>query len=139
MPSAALCCNIYDRGFAEVVKTHISADNLCALWDSLAAVHALGTVHCDLRTPNVRYDPDREAFVLLDWGSSRGFNTVACNAQLPAGVTPHELRADILQPGAMITASPAVLRSRSEEHTSELQSLMRISYAVFCLNKQKHT
>src|SRR3546814_6200829 len=27
-------------------------------------------------------------------------------------------------------------RSRSEEHTSELQSLMRISYAVFCLNKK---
>src|SRR3546814_10076610 len=27
--------------------------------------------------------------------------------------------------------------NRSEEHTSELQSLMRISYAVFCLNKQK--
>src|SRR3546814_4912428 len=30
----------------------------------------------------------------------------------------------------------AVTLSRSEEHTSELQSLMRISYAVFCLNKQ---
>src|SRR3546814_6300511 len=28
--------------------------------------------------------------------------------------------------------------TRSEEHTSELQSLMRISYAVFCLKKQKH-
>src|SRR3546814_8747750 len=28
--------------------------------------------------------------------------------------------------------------ARSEEHTSELQSLMRISYAVFCLKKQKH-
>src|SRR3546814_2868553 len=28
---------------------------------------------------------------------------------------------------------------RSEEHTSELQSLMRISYAVFCLTKKKHT
>src|SRR3546814_8467299 len=27
---------------------------------------------------------------------------------------------------------------RSEEHTSELQSLMRISYAVFCLKKNKH-
>src|SRR3546814_5491152 len=27
---------------------------------------------------------------------------------------------------------------RSEEHTSELQSLMRISYAVFCLKKKKH-
>src|SRR3546814_5427725 len=29
------------------------------------------------------------------------------------------------------------LRRRSEEHTSELQSLMRISYAVFCLKKKK--
>src|SRR3546814_8696580 len=27
---------------------------------------------------------------------------------------------------------------RSEEHTSELQSLMRLSYAVFCLKKKKH-
>src|SRR3546814_9158265 len=31
------------------------------------------------------------------------------------------------------------LADRSEEHTSELQSLMRISYAVFCLNKKKKT
>src|SRR3546814_3469756 len=30
-------------------------------------------------------------------------------------------------------------RARSEEHTSELQSLMRISYAVFCLKKQKNS
>src|SRR3546814_7964688 len=30
-------------------------------------------------------------------------------------------------------------RQRSEEHTSELQSLMRISYAVFCLKKKKNT
>src|SRR3546814_8919502 len=32
----------------------------------------------------------------------------------------------------------AHLAKRSEEHTSELQSLMRISYAVFCLKKKKH-
>src|SRR3546814_9736608 len=31
----------------------------------------------------------------------------------------------------------AILHHRSEEHTSELQSLMRISYAVFCLKKKK--
>src|SRR3546814_9695119 len=31
------------------------------------------------------------------------------------------------------------LRQRSEEHTSELQSLMRISYAVFCLKKKNNT
>src|SRR3546814_7182752 len=31
-----------------------------------------------------------------------------------------------------------ILRLRSEEHTSELQSLMRIAYAALCLKKQKH-
>src|SRR3546814_7842203 len=48
--------------------------------------------------------------------------------------------------GADATAGKAVgdglamlddVRDRSEEHTSELQSLMRISYAVFCLKKKK--
>src|SRR3546814_4687351 len=36
-----------------------------------------------------------------------------------------------------VGADPATASSRSEEHTSELQSLMRISYAVFCLKKKK--
>src|SRR3546814_5395261 len=36
-----------------------------------------------------------------------------------------------------IFGSERVLTARSEEHTSELQSLMRISYAVFCLKKKK--
>src|SRR3546814_5734981 len=36
-------------------------------------------------------------------------------------------------------AVPAILLGRSEEHTSELQSLMRISYAVFCLKKKNNT
>src|SRR3546814_5264928 len=49
-------------------------------------------------------------------------------------------------PGAMILdvvpvippeLRPMVQLDRSEEHTSELQSLMRISYAVFCLKKKK--
>src|SRR3546814_3120288 len=35
------------------------------------------------------------------------------------------------------TLRPWRLDARSEEHTSELQSLMRISYAVFCLKKKK--
>src|SRR3546814_10035106 len=37
------------------------------------------------------------------------------------------------------TTRPMDRPSRSEEHTSELQSLMRISYAVFCLKKKKYT
>src|SRR3546814_10000614 len=36
-------------------------------------------------------------------------------------------------------AAIALENKRSEEHTSELQSLMRISYAVFCLKKKKRT
>src|SRR3546814_2608662 len=36
-------------------------------------------------------------------------------------------------------AQIAAAAPRSEEHTSELQSLMRISYAVFCLKKKKNT
>src|SRR3546814_1763446 len=36
-----------------------------------------------------------------------------------------------------IDGDPEDLSKRSEEHTSELQSLMRISYAVFCLKKKK--
>src|SRR3546814_8633680 len=37
-----------------------------------------------------------------------------------------------------VAPRPVEGRHRSEEHTSELQSLMRISYAVFCLNKKTH-
>src|SRR3546814_3376883 len=41
------------------------------------------------------------------------------------------------EPGAQRAWHAAMVSSRSEEHTSELQSLMRISYAVFCLKKKK--
>src|SRR3546814_7791029 len=39
--------------------------------------------------------------------------------------------------GEIVVQATRTGRSRSEEHTSELQSLMRISYAVFCLKKKK--
>src|SRR3546814_3491239 len=46
-----------------------------------------------------------------------------------------------VQRAPTVTASRSVTLKtlRSEEHTSELQSLMRISYAVFCLKKKKKT
>src|SRR3546814_5661291 len=47
-------------------------------------------------------------------------------------VTPAGRLVRIRDPGALATVL------RSEEHTSELQSLMRISYAVFCLKKKKN-
>src|SRR3546814_5022683 len=52
-----------------------------------------------------------------------------------AAIRPRDDRDLALQP-----ARPPIARfPRSEEHTSELQSLMRISYAVFCLQKKTHT
>src|SRR3546814_6672066 len=48
-------------------------------------------------------------------------------------IAPYDVRAGSL------TLGRAAQYLRSEEHTSELQSLMRISYAVFCLNKKTLT
>src|SRR3546814_1170134 len=57
---------------------------------------------------------------------------------------PHPIAANGLIAGACLSyarttksTSIKVPNGRSEEHTSELQSLMRISYAVFCLKKKK--
>src|SRR3546814_10084087 len=54
------------------------------------------------------------------WGLNAGLVLMIFTSLLPVGLFQFE---------ASVT--------RSEEHTSELQSLMRISYAVFCLKKQK--
>src|SRR3546814_7421219 len=43
------------------------------------------------------------------------------------------------QPGLAAAPAAEAPAARSEEHTSELQSLMRISYAVFCLNKKQNS
>src|SRR3546814_3299535 len=55
---------------------------------------------------------------------------------------PGEMGMYLALTGARLDAAGAVaagIATRSEEHTSELQSLMRISYAVFCLTKKKYT
>src|SRR3546814_6916832 len=58
-------------------------------------------------------------------------------APAPLGKGSRDGRASFWQMGVSLLAH---LFSRSEEHTSELQSLMRISYAVFCLKKKnEHT
>src|SRR3546814_2952493 len=46
---------------------------------------------------------------------------------------------DLLWPAPPAQCAPGNFQDRSEEHTSELQSLMRISYAVFCLKKTTYT
>src|SRR3546814_7647475 len=69
------------------------------------------------------------------WKERRGSCRLACCRSVA-----HET-AQLLEHGERFLADRAVLidadPQRSEEHTSELQSLMRISYAVFCLKKKK--
>src|SRR3546814_10116298 len=77
------------------------------------------------------------------WGHASGPTTIAC-----APIRVPQSRGDLLPPTPprVVATLVRLIRcfqhrsfptdSRSEEHTSELQSLMRISYAVFCLNKK---
>src|SRR3546814_3684727 len=61
-------------------------------------------------------------------------------ASLAAGIQAEERRRSPLGFDTLVRRDPIGVesqRGRSEEHTSELQSLMRISYAVFCLKKKK--
>src|SRR3546814_9668127 len=65
-------------------------------------------------------------------------NPVAAAMSQP---TPRAMRVKPLPPASLVRLTLEFLVSeidRSEEHTSELQSIMRISYAVFCLKKKKH-
>src|SRR3546814_5488575 len=65
----------------------------------------------------------------------------ACRPGIQLQVVPvHDRQADGQEPVAHDPADGQclLLAERSEEHTSELQSLMRISYAVFCLKKKKN-
>src|SRR3546814_6517129 len=61
-----------------------------------------------------------------------------------SGATGHAREGHALEPASdpqkrLLDHRGCVHADRSEEHTSELQSLMRISYAVFCLKKKKQT
>src|SRR3546814_4749933 len=81
-----------------------------------------------------------EQFVIENRGGAGG--TIGADVAAQAKPDGYTL---FLTPTAVLTIKPNVvetlaytpLEDRSEEHTSELQSLMRISYAVFCLKKKK--
>src|SRR3546814_4703188 len=77
---------------------------------------------------------------------TRGAGAASSRAAYHVHSTPRERASDRCtadraqgRGGAFAPAPPGTAqRLRSEEHTSELQSLMRISYAVFCLKKKIH-
>src|SRR3546814_8248649 len=89
----------------------------------------------DLRLPKMTM----LALLQLSWPRA----AMLCLPLLPGGTKRYSMavwRADqqMKGPSCCANRNPAAF-VRSEEHTSELQSLMRISYAVFCLKKKKKT
>src|SRR3546814_1776512 len=72
---------------------------------------------------------------LMDEPTRRELVTLAARTR-----TPLLIDETMVETGLAATApAPVAVHDRSEEHTSELQSLMRISYAVFCLTKTQKT
>src|SRR3546814_6053693 len=95
-------------------------------------VHAAPVPHGCGAGPGIRAGPGPALRVDRPPGASAARGARAAVADHPGGDARRGLRAPRADP-----AHPAAGGGRSEEHTSELQSLMRISYAVFCLKKKK--
>src|SRR3546814_2125468 len=75
----------------------------------------------------------------LDWiPGAIGIAILACLVIMPLAIIPATRGLASTLFGLALFVFGACLWLRSEEHTSELQSLMRISYAVFCLKKKKN-
>src|SRR3546814_5433534 len=88
----------------------------------------------------VATDVHRQREVWLQRGPL--FDAIRASIAIPMVFTPYRVDGRELVDGGLLSPMPmAATRmysaDRSEEHTSELQSLMRISYAVFCLKKKK--
>src|SRR3546814_9312792 len=106
--------------------------------DTLFPYSTLFRFSADWADPPYAYLADCSCHAVFAWGSNdrpRLRNPAVCTHP-SCGRVPHAiLRADFRLLSLILPRNP--FRLRSEEHTSELQSLMRISYAVFCLNKKK--
>src|SRR3546814_3952824 len=99
----------YTRGLLDNDQKEIVAKRVSAAANARAGwTGRIATMSYD----QIRADPDLMAYVREDGHRLFGDNCAACHGMNAAG------------------------NPRSEEHTSELQSLMRISYAVFCLKKK---
>src|SRR3546814_3601156 len=85
------------------------------------------------RSPTCPTSPARPSSIMAS--SLRLDDTCIAERRLLPGIQSEYLFQDLVRMLAQHRGRSPV---RSEEHTSELQSLMRISYAVFCLKKKKH-
>src|SRR3546814_5989298 len=79
------------------------------------------------------------AFALSAYGEFRAGGSEEVEGQVPEDGEVFRSVVGAVAGGVLVEGHVEHPMERSEEHTSELQSLMRISYAVFCLKKKKRT
>src|SRR3546814_7914524 len=81
---------------------------------------------------------ENQLSITLPDGSWRGFDGPVTGSEIAASIGPGLAKAALaVKVDGALRDLARPIEGRSEEHTSELQSLMRISYAVFCLKKKR--
>src|SRR3546814_4443128 len=103
-------------------------------WSSDVCSSDLGAPHARFRTAPVRRRARPRTWRRARYGAARHAPVRGSGRRLPDRTAVTEGSSDDLS-----SRSSAGTGHRSEEHTSELQSLMRTSYAVFCLKKKRKT
>src|SRR3546814_143057 len=142
-----------ESGLATLMVTH-DAEEAMFMGDRIAVMRDGRLVQAG--TPDMLYCKPADAFVAQFFGEVNRLEGVVRNGtvetplgSLPSRNLPEGAPAEVLIRPEALRLGPArngaacagatnrvqVIASRSEEHTSELQSLMRISYAVCCLKK----
>src|SRR3546814_7217830 len=118
-PSATGLHDIWTDGKLAIV-------NSCGLLTTVTRSHFDAQLYLDLGTPGTQ-------------GAGTGWITRAWNSQpgAPGNVTMPALAVNSRTPANLLGATQS-LTMRTEEHTSELQSLISITYAVFCLKKKNN-
>src|SRR3546814_6619262 len=114
---------------ADDTPVDLPSDLASAHWKAVASGGSTGRPKLIVDHGAARYDEQLQGITALV-GMPRG------GVMLNPGPLYHN--GPFLFTSLALLAGTRVVGMRSEEHTSELQSLMRISYAVFCLKKKKN-
>src|SRR3546814_9123038 len=115
----AIVCAIFAPWIAPYGEREVVGD----IWLPMGGQFLLGTDNLG-----------RDLLSRLIYGAQTTISVALAATAVPHQVDERGARVRLLRPGARC-AHGARREGRSEEHTSELQSLMRISYAVYCLKK----
>src|SRR3546814_6837698 len=144
-PDATVCLaegrDVVEQGLPSLLQFHGDEDYAFCRGFGVPYVKAIGMGNAlveDAVALQVDY-PGAAAFLFdshgggIDGGSGRAFDW----SRIPAGLVKPVILAGGLGIDNVFDAIVRTLPWRSAEHTSELKSLMRSSYAVFCLKKKK--